>query len=88
MPAHPRCDECTLATKKLCPSRRVVIGTRKTKARSGVIKTVDADMGAVVVAKEEKADIILSEKEASGIEEAQHSWQAEGVKQETKEEGR
>ena len=53
-----------------------------------MIKTVDADMGAVVVAKEEKADIILSEKEASGIEEAQHSWQAEGVKQETKEEGR
>jgi hypothetical protein len=54
-----------------------------------VIKTVDADMGAMVVAKEEeKADIILSEKVASGIEVTQHSWEAEGVKQETKEEGR
>jgi len=37
LPAHPRCDECMLATKKLCPSRRIVTGVRKAKARSGVL---------------------------------------------------
>jgi len=64
LPAHPRCDECTLATKKLCPSRRTVAGVRKAKARSGVL--VKTESGIVKEEFKVKGEVELEDSKPAG----------------------
>ncbi|KZS98817.1 DNA glycosylase [Sistotremastrum niveocremeum HHB9708] len=50
LPVNPRCDACTLSTKKLCPSARRVVSPSKAKIRTGVVLSAsDITQSATVI---------------------------------------